>query len=391
MVTSPLSGTTVVDFTHNIAGPFASLVLRDLGARVIKVEPVGGDDARTWPPFVDGVGTAFAAFNRGKESIAINAKAPEGREQQHRMVERADVFLESMRPGKAAALGLGWEDLERINPRLVYCSINAFGDEGPMATAAGFDAIIQAYSGIMDLTGYPDADPCRVGTATIDVGTGMWSALAIMGALMEPDPARRGGRVQTTMLGTAVSFMMHQIAATALAGQSPTRIGTAQHNFAPYQAVHTRDRMVMLGVNSDRMFERFCQAIGDDGRICADSRFDSNAGRMANREAMVEQIESLTLEMSAPELVERLSAVGIPASEVRTVSDLVADPQLTALDLWRVTDEGYQLPRIPVDLATGGIGEIAAIGQHTAELLAELGFANGDVEQLAQQGVVTTR
>jgi CoA:oxalate CoA-transferase len=386
---SPLSGITVVDFTHNIAGPFASLVLRDLGARVIKIEPVGGDDARTWPPFADGVGTAFAAFNRGKESVAINAKLPEGRELVHRLVERADVFLESMRPGKAARLGLAWEDLQPINPRLVYCSVNAFGDQGPLSTLAGFDAIIQAHSGIMDLTGYEDGDPCRVGTATIDVGTGMWAAMAVLAALM--DPERRGGRVQTTMLGTAVAFMMHHMAAAALAGVSPKRIGTAQHNFAPYQAVHTRDRMVMLGVNSDRMFARFCGAIGDDGRLGADARFASNAGRMEHREDMVELIESLTLEMSAPELVERLSAVGIPASEVRTVDDLIVDPQLDALDLWRVTDDGLKLARTPVDLATGPIGRVAEVGEHTADLLAELGLANGELEALSRQGVVAAR
>jgi crotonobetainyl-CoA:carnitine CoA-transferase CaiB-like acyl-CoA transferase len=372
MVSSPLSGVTVVDLTINLAGPFASQVLRDLGARVIKVEPPAGDDSRTWPPYVDGVATVFAAFNRGKESVVIDAKRPEGRELLHALVKRADVFLESLRPGKAAALGLAWEDLEPLNPRLVYCSVNAFGDEGPMSGAPGFDAIVQAYSGIMDLTGHPDGDPSRVGAAMIDVGTGMWAAIAILAALSHPDPDRRGGRVQATMLGTAVSFLQHHLAAVRLAGSVPTRLGTAQHNFAPYQAVHTRDRLVMVGVNSDRMWQRFCAAVEDDGRLGDDPRFAGNAARIEHRDALIGRIEELTSRLGADELVERLSASGIPASAVRPVNDLADDPQLSALGLWGVTDEGHPLPRIPVDAAGAALGAIPRLGQHTAQVLAEL-------------------
>jgi CoA:oxalate CoA-transferase len=386
MVSSPLHGVTVVDLTINLAGPFASQVLRDLGARVIKVEPPTGDDSRTWPPYVDGVGTVFAAFNRGKESVAIDAKRPEGRELLHALVARADVFLESLRPGKAAALGLSAADLEAVNPRLVYCSVNAFGDEGPMSGAPGFDAIVQAYSGIMDLTGHPGADPSRVGAAMIDVGTGMWAAIGILAALAIPDRERRGGRVQATMLGSAVAFLQHHLAAVRLAGSTPTRLGTAQHNFAPYQALHTRDRMVMVGVNSDRMWARFCAAVEDDGRLADDPRFGSNAARVEHREAMVARIEELTSRLGADELVKRLTAAGIPASAVRPVTDLAYDPQLSALGLWGVTDEGHALPRVPVDGAGQALGAIPALGQHTEAVLTELGI--GDVNDLVEAGVV---
>ena len=321
MASRPLSGVTVVDLTINLAGPYASLVLRDLGARVIKIEPPTGDDSRDWPPYIDGTGTAFAAFNRGKESVTIDAKTPAGRDRIHALVARADVFIESLRPGKAAALGLGWEDLETVNPRLIYCSVNAFGDTGPMSGAPGFDAIVQAYSGIMDLTGHPEAEPSRVGAAMIDVGTGMWAAISILAALAAP-PHERGGRIQTTMLGSAVAFLQHHLAAVRLAGAVPARLGTAQHNFAPYQALHARDRMVMVGVNSDRMWRRFCDAIGDDGQLADDERFAHNAARVEHREAMVARIEELTTRLEADELVARLAAAGVPTSAVRPVTEL---------------------------------------------------------------------
>jgi CoA:oxalate CoA-transferase len=370
MASSPLSGVTVVDLTINLAGPYASLVLRDLGARVIKLEPPSGDDSRDWPPYVDGVGTVFAAFNRGKESVAIDAKTEEGRERIHALVARADVFLESLRPGKAAALGLGWADLEAVNPRLIYCSVNAFGDQGPMSGAPGFDAIVQAYSGIMDLTGHPDAEPSRVGAAMIDVGTGMWAAISILAALAAP-ARERGGRIQTTMLGSAVAFLQHHLAAVRLAGAVPARLGTAQHNFAPYQALHARDRMVMVGVNSDRMWRRFCDAIGDDGGLADDPRFAGNTARIEHREALVERIEELTTRFDADVLVQRLVAAGVPVSAVRPVTELATDPQLDALGLWGETDDGHPLPRVPG--TDRSLGTIPALGEHTAAVLAELG------------------
>ncbi|MQA86021.1 MAG: CoA transferase [Streptosporangiales bacterium] len=385
----PLAGVTVVDLTVNIAGPFASLILHDLGARVLKVEPPHGDDARHWPPFVEDAGTAFVAFNRGKESVAVDAKRPEGRDVVLRLVERADVFLESLRPGKAAALGLAWEDLGRVNPHLVYCSVNAFGDVGPLAGVAGFDAIVQAHSGIMDLTGYPDGDPCRVGTAMLDVGTGMWAAIAVLAALLEPDSSRRGGRVQATLLGTAVGYLMHHLVAARLTGAAPRRLGTAQHNFAPYQAIHAKDGMVMVGVNSDRMWQRFCAAVGSTS-LADDPRFASNVGRLRARDELIAAIEAVTTRITAVELVERLSAVGVPASVVRPVTALVDDPQVDALGLWADAGDGPTVPRIPVDAAASSVGAVPRIGEHTGEALTAAGMSAAEIARLAADGVLAT-
>lgn len=383
----PLAGVTVVDLTVNIAGPFASLVLADLGARVIKVEPPHGDDARTWPPFANEVGTTFVAFNRGKESVAVDAKQPAGRDVIRRLIERADVFLESLRPGKAAALGLAWEDLEPVNPNLVYCSVNAFGDVGPMAATAGFDAIVQAHSGIMDLTGYPDGGPCRVGAAVIDVGTGMWAAIAVLASLLEPDRERRGGRVQATMIGTALGYLMHHVTATRLAGATPRRLGTAQHNFAPYQAIRARDGLVMIGVNSDRMWQRFCTAIGST-KLADDQRYRTNTGRLDRRNEMIADIENVTASLTAADLASRLDAAGIPASVVRPVTQLVNDPQLDALGLWGSTPDSTTLPRIPVDTAAQSLGAVPQIGEHTTDVLLETGLRRDEIAELVRTKAV---
>lgn len=385
----PLGGITVVDLTVNIAGPFASLVLHDLGARVLKVEPPHGDDSRHWPPFVDGQGAAFVAFNRGKESVAVDAKRPEGRDVLLRLVEQADVFLESLRPGKAAALGLDWDDLEQVNPGLAYCSVNAFGDVGPMAGVAGFDAIVQAYSGIMDLTGYPDGDPCRVGTAMLDVGTGMWAALAVVARLLGAERSSRGGRVQATLFGTAVGYLMHHLVAAGLAGALPRRLGTAQHNFAPYQAIHTSDRMVMVGVNSDRMWQRFCAAI-ESPSLGADTRFTHNVGRLEGRDELIAAVEAVTSRLPAADLVRRLGLAGIPAAEVRPVEALLDDRQVDALGLWGVTAEGHAVPRIPVDDALSDVGAVPRVGQHTTGALTALGMTDDQIARLAAEGVVAT-
>ncbi len=239
----PLVGLTVLDLTSNIAGPSATLILADLGARVIKVEPPGGDASRSWYPHTDNESAVFAAYNHGKQSVIVDAKSVSGRELLCRLVERADVFVESMRPGKADALGLGWSQLSAINPRLIYSSINAFGSDGPMAGVAGFDAIMQAYSGLMDLTGYADGAPARVGGSVIDVGTGMWAAVEILAALLQRQQTGRGSLASTAMLGTATSFVMHHLASVWMAGVTPHRQGTAQHNFAPYQAIKAALRL----------------------------------------------------------------------------------------------------------------------------------------------------
>lgn len=383
----PLDGITVIDLTVNIAGPSATMILADLGARIIKIEPPGGDVSRSWTPKAGGIATVYSAFNRGKESVIINAKEEEGRALLYRLLADADVFVESMRPGKADALGLGWEQLHAINPRLIYCSVNAFGEVGPMAGIAGFDAIIQAYSGIMDLTGYPDGDPARAGTAIIDVGTGIWSALGIAAALIERSKDGQGRRVPVTMLGTAVSFLMHHLTSVRLAGVVPQRLGTAQHNFAPYQAVRASDQMVMLGINTDGMWRRAAAALGN-AALGDDERFATNESRMANLVALIGAIESLTSDLPANEIVSRLIGADIPASVVRTVDQLATDPQLDALELWGETEAGERFLRTPLAGARRRLGSVPLSGEHTRSVFAEQGMSEAEFDALCKRGII---
>ena len=380
----PLEGVTVVDLTVNIAGPSATLILADLGARVLKIEPPGGDVSRAWyPQDPDGFSTVFSTFNRGKESIVVDAKKPAGRQVIHQLVARADVFVESMRPGKAAALGIGWDDLRAVNDRLIYCSVNAFGDVGPMAGVPGFDAVIQAYSGLMELTGHPDGDPARVGGAVVDVGTGTWAALGVLAALMQRQRDGRGRRVQLTMLGTAIGYLMHHMVSTRLAGVHPKRLGTAQHNFAPYQSIRAADRMVMVGVNSDAMWRRAAEGLRVPD-LADDERFRTNDARNAHRVELIDELEAAVSTVPAATVVDRLMAVSVPASVVRPIGDLVDDPQLDALGVWGRTSTGVSLPRTPIAETQGDIGDVPRAGEHTLTILRELGVDGEALDELLE-------
>jgi crotonobetainyl-CoA:carnitine CoA-transferase CaiB-like acyl-CoA transferase len=384
-----LSGVTVVDLTANVAGPFCTLVLKDLGARVIKLEGVEGDSVRRWPPFADGVSTTFMALNRGKESLALDLKNPRGAEVARRLLARSDVFVESLRPGAAARLGLGSDQLRQANPGLVYLSLNAFGSIGPLAGEPGFDAIIQAYSGIMDVTGYPGEPPARVGTGIVDFGTGLWAALSVIGALLQRSQTGQGCHLESTLLGTASSFMMHHIASASLGGVVPGRIGTAQHNTAPYEAVQAKDGMIMLGVANDGLWLRLLDVI-DDGRLRGDPRFRSNPDRVRHRNEIVRLIGELLADRSKEDVVRELAANGIPAAVIRSVDALADDPQVEALRLMGRTESGTALPVTPVR-CDGEVAELDAdapvLGDATATLLEECGYSPTDIADLVGQQV----
>lgn len=384
---APLHGITVLDMTANIAGPFATLTLQELGARVIKVEPPNGDSARHWSPRDENSSAVFAAFNRGKESVQIDAKQPEGQKLIRQLAARSDVFVESFRPGKAERINLGFDQLKQDNPGLVYCSLNAFGEAGPLAGMPGFDAIIQAYTGLMELTGEADGPPSRSGAAVVDVGSGLWAALGVVGALMQRREDGRGRRVVTTLLGTSVAYLMHHMVATLQTGVAPRRIGTAQHNFAPYEAVRTSTRMVMVGVNTEEMWRRFCSGIGTPD-LAGDSRFADNASRVARRGELVSTVEVTTTTMTAAQLVDALSAAGVPAAEVRGVADLVEDRQLDSIGLWGECVDGRRYPQIPLSGAPTVVGPVPALGAHTASVLAEFGASTEQIAEQVASGVI---
>jgi CoA:oxalate CoA-transferase len=370
-----LNGVTVVDLTSNVAGPFCTLILRDLGATVWKVEPPDtGDVVRRWPPFTpDGVSTTFTALNRGKQSVCVDLKTDAGRAAFLAMVGTADVLVDSVRPGSLEKLGLTAEALAARNPNLVRARISAFGASGGRAGAPGFDAVIQAYTGLMDLTGYPDQPPARVGTGLVDFGTGMWAALGVLAALLDQERGgnRQGADVSATLFGTAVGFLMHHLASVELAGVVPARIGTAQHNTAPYEAIAAGDGLVMVGVTGPALWQAFCTAI-DDPALAEDPRYADNGKRVAARSELHERIETVTRAMTTEELADRLTRAGVPCSPIRDVAELAADPELAATGLWQESAHGRAavIPLVIDGTTANGTAPAPTLGEHTEQVLA---------------------
>jgi CoA:oxalate CoA-transferase len=388
----PLAGIRVVELASNIAGPFAGLVLADLGASVVKLErPGGGDVVRAWPPFGQGVSAAFAAMNRGKKSVAIDIKTEAGVGVARRLLANTDVFIVGMRPGKAGNSGLGWEDLRDTHPQLAYCEITGYGPTGPLAGEPGYDAILQAYSGLMDVTGYPDGPPARVGTGVIDFGTGMWAALGAVTVINRRAQTGRGGLVQPSLLGTSIGFLMHHIASITMAGVAPGRIGTAQHNAAPYEALRAADGLVMVGVTSPSLWSALCGALGCS-ELVTDPRYGTTEARVRNRDQLVTDLTERIGQRTAAETVDLLKAVGVPTSVIRPLSTLVDDEQVAAMEVLQATAAGQRLAVTPLpidgDQADLSGATVPRLGEHTDEVLSELGWTPEELATLHEQGVV---
>lgn len=322
----PLAGKRVVDVTSSLAGPSCTQLLASLGAEVVKVEPPGGDHARAWgPPFVDGEGAMFLASNAGKQSLVLDLSAPEGLEELLRLVDRADVFVQSLRPGAAEQHGIGAEALRARTPELVYCSIGAFGSQGPLRDQPGYDPLIQAASGIMSVTGVDGMPPVRVGVSLIDLATGLWAAFAIVAAL------ERGGgaTIEVSLYETALWLLSYQIVGYLATGEIPGREGSAFAQIAPYQVFPTRDGELMIVAGNDKLFRGLCAVL----EIAEDERFRTNPDRVRHRAELAEIIESRTGAWETAELLEALVAAGIPASPVRNVGEAADHEQTHALGI----------------------------------------------------------
>ncbi|MEK7387201.1 MAG: CoA transferase, partial [candidate division NC10 bacterium] len=291
----PLEGVVVADMTQNVAGPFCTQILGDMGAEVIKVERPGrGDDARAWaPPFWGDESASFMAMNRNKKSLALDVKKDGGLEVLGRLVARADVFVQSLRAGAVAELGLDFEGATLMNPRLVYCAITAFGARGPLRDLPGYDPLMQAYAGLMSVNGHPGQEPARVGTSIIDMGTAMWAALGIVAGLRERDQTGRAVEVTTALFETALMWVSYQAMGYFATGEVPQPQGSGTAMIAPYQAFPTADGYAMIAAGSDSLFARLVQALGAPA-LAHDPRFADNPSRVRNRAALVDALSALT-------------------------------------------------------------------------------------------------
>ncbi len=397
LLSETLRGTTVLDLSRNLAGPYCTMLLGDLGADVIKVESIGsGDDTRDWrPPDWNGQSATFLACNRNKRSITIDLDEEAGQQLVRRLASRADVVVSSFRPGSLAKRGLDYESLRGLNEGLVFCSITAYGSKGPKKDEPGYDPVLQAETGMMSMTGHPDGPPARLGFGVIDLGTGMWAAVGIQAALRNRLETAVGALVEVSLYETAAWWLSYHVEGYLATGDSPQRQGNGTPFVAPYEVFATADGDLMVTAGNDRLFASLCRVLGLPD-LPEDPAYAHNADRVANRMTLHELLEDRFKERGAAEWEVMLGTETIPCSRVRSVADLVNDPQLDALDM--LVDIPH--PDIPdlrvVDIPLTLNGERAThrfapprLGEQTTSILAELGVPTEEIEALVREGVVS--
>ncbi len=398
MTTPPLSltGVRVVDLSRVIAGPWCGALLADMGADVIKVEDTGsGDESRTWPPHRDGESAAYLLFNRNKRGMTLDLKTPEGVEIVKRLVRDADVVIENFRTGTMESFGLGYDTLAAVNPRLVYCSVSAFGRTGPRKDQAGYEALMQAFSGIMSITGEPGGQPVRAGVSFLDLSTGILCAYGIVNALLHRERTGQGQRVDGSLLETAVSLLSFHAEGYLLTGALPRALGSGHPSLAPYRNFQCRDgQWVFIAAANDRFWSRLAPALGL-AELVTDPRFAKNVDRVKHRAELEATLQQAIGAHDREPLLKVLDEAGVPATPVNTVDQVMTDPQtLERGIIQRVTHP--VLGEIPVvgtplhfsRLAPGVRTAAPVRGIDTDAVLAEIGYSPERIAALRSKKVV---
>ncbi|MFG1375359.1 CaiB/BaiF CoA transferase family protein [Xanthobacter autotrophicus] len=382
----PLAGLRVLELARILAGPWCGQLLADLGAEVIKVErPGGGDDTRTWgPPFLKGADGAdlgaayFHATNRGKRSVAVDFETGEGQETIRALARQSDVVIENFKVGGLKKYGLDYASLKAENPRLVYCSVTGFGQDGPYAPRAGYDFLVQGMGGIMDLTGAPDGEPQKVGVAFADIFTGLYATVGILAALRRREETGTGGHVDMALLDTQVGVLANQAMNYLTSGTAPKRMGNAHPNIVPYQVFPCADGYFIAAIGNDGQFARFCAVLGAP-KLAQEADFGTNPARVAHRAALVPQLSALTAAFRRDDLLAALEAKGVPAGPINTVAQVFDDPQVKARGLRVDLKEagGGTIPAVASPIVLDGERQVARtasprLGADTQAVLAAL-------------------
>jgi crotonobetainyl-CoA:carnitine CoA-transferase CaiB-like acyl-CoA transferase len=392
----PLTGFTVLDLTRVLSGPYCTMVLGDLGARIIKVEQPGkGDDTRAWgPPFLGEESAYFLSINRNKESVTLDYKPAAGRKVLAELIAKADVLVENFRPGTLERAGFGWDAMHQKFPRLVYASIAGYGQTGPRKDEAGYDAVMQAEGGLMSVTGDADRPGYRLGVAITDMVAGLYCSQGITAALLARERSGEGQRVDIGMLDTTAALLTYQAANWFATGQTPQRRGNRHATIAPYETFTTADGEIVVAVGNDDLWQRFCPAVGLP-ELAANPRFATNRDRMANYDDMRPPIDRVFRTATNAEWIARLNAAGVANGEVRDIGQMLNDPQLAAREMVqtmmhptvgaiRVVGAPIKLSATPASLRTPP----PVLGQHTDAVLAELGYSPAEVDRLRDTRVV---
>jgi formyl-CoA transferase len=393
----PLAHVRVLDLSRVLAGPYCAMVLGDLGAEVIKVErPGSGDDTRHWgPPFAGGESAYYLCCNRNKKSVTINLKSDRGRDYLRGLAANSDVLIENFLPGTLAEAGLGYEALRALNPRLIFCSITGFGQDGPYRDVPGYDVLIQAMAGVMSITGEPDGTPMKVGVAISDITAGLFAANAIMAALLARERGGEGERIDISLFDSTLAWLANVGSAYLVTGQVPRRYGNAHATIEPYQAFATRDGHIIVAVGNDGQWQRFCAAV-ERPDLAADDRFRTNPLRVRHRAVLIPMIEAVLAARPTSEWLPRLARAEVPSGPVNTLDDAFADPQVQArrmlIDVPHPTIGALRMVGSPIKLATNDGGAASApplLGQHTAEVLqGVLGLSAADIDAARAAGAI---
>jgi crotonobetainyl-CoA:carnitine CoA-transferase CaiB-like acyl-CoA transferase len=396
MLQNVLSGIKVIDLTQNVAGPFSTQILGDLGADVIKIErPDGGDDTRNWrPPEIADQSSTFLALNRNKSSVCIDVDTSAGQRLMKELIADADVFIHSMKPGSAESRGLGFADFKAVNRRLVYCAISAFGQVGPLRGLPGYDPLMQAFTGVMSTTGNEGEDPVRVGVSLIDMGTGMWAALGVLAGLLRRVHSDEGLMVEASLLETGVSWMSVFIAGYVATGRVPKKLGSAMAMTAPYELFESHDGHVFIAAGNDRLFSRVCQGLGCPD-MAAEPMFATNPARVTNRLALRARIAAATGTRTTAAIVAALRQAGAPCSELNDVSQMLAHEQVEAVEIVAPMPlaDGSDHKVVALPLKANGKRSTSlrpppALGEDTDRVLARVGYDQAAILALRAQGVV---
>jgi crotonobetainyl-CoA:carnitine CoA-transferase CaiB-like acyl-CoA transferase len=387
----PLAGLRVLELARILAGPWAGQMLADLGADVIKVERKGaGDDTRGWgPPFVEGVdgkhiGSAyFHSANRGKRSIELDFESEEGRRLVRKLASKSDILIENFKVGGLAKFGLDYKSLKDECPRLIYCSVTGFGQDGPYAKRAGYDLMAQGMAGVMDLTGTPDGEPTRIGIPMSDIFTGCYSVVGILAALEERHRTGKGAYVDTALVDSTVGVLSNQALNYLVSGKVPKRIGNAHANIVPYQVFPTADGYAIVATGNDAQYVKFCNVLGATD-LAQDPAYQNNVGRLTHREEIIAKLSALTSKMQRDDLLAKLEAQGVPAGPINDVAQVFENPQVIhrgmKLDLPSKAAKKGTIPGVRTPIVIDGwraASEKSAplLGEHTQDILKEIGEA----------------
>lgn len=392
----PLTGLRVIDLSRILAGPFAAMILADLGADVIKIEePTCGDESRGFGPFTEGFSAYFISINRGKRSVTLNLKEKKGKEILKELVKKADILMENYRPGIMKRLGLDYEVLKQVNPGLIYAACSGFGQSGPLSTNGAYDLIIQAMGGMMSITGEQGGTPTKVGASIADLTAALYTVIGILTALHVREQTGQGQMVDVAMLDCQICFLENAIARYLVAHEIPRPVGSRHPSITPFQAFPTKDSYLVIAIGNERLWERFCKSIKRTD-LLKDERFEVNAKRNENYDALNLILEEIFRSRTTEEWIKFLEKEGIPCGPINSVDKLIDHPQIVAREMIVEIDHGslgkIKMPALPIKLSTtpGKVDKPAPrLGEHTEEVLVGLlGMRRDEVGALRQKKVI---